>query len=113
MKLTDIKPSLALSPLDGRYHKQTEPLLEYLSEAALNRQRIAVEIEWMIQLANGTHDNNSTPAVPGVDPLTAEEISYLRRIPKEFGPDSIRELAEIEAVTRHDVKAVEYNRPPP
>lgn len=108
MKLTDIKPSLALSPLDGRYHKQTEPLLEYLSEAALNRQRIAVEIEWMIQLANGTHDNDSTPAVPGVDPLTAEEISYLRSIPKEFGPDSIRELAEIEAVTHHDVKAVEY-----
>ena len=53
MKLTDITPAIALTPLDGRYHKQTAPLVEYLSEPALNRERMRVELEWMILLANG------------------------------------------------------------
>ena len=53
MKLTDITPAIALTPLDGRYHKQTAPLVEYLSEPALNRERMRVEVEWMILLANG------------------------------------------------------------
>ena len=39
MKLTDISPAIALTPLDGRYHKQTAPLVEYMSEPALNRER--------------------------------------------------------------------------
>ena len=53
MKLTDITPAIALTPLDGRYHKQTAPLVEYLSEPALNRERMRVEVEWMILLDNG------------------------------------------------------------
>ena len=40
MTLTDISPAIALTPLDGRYHKQTADLVEYLSEPALNRERI-------------------------------------------------------------------------
>ena len=46
-------PLSALSPLDGRYHKQLAPLAEYCSEAALIRYRVRVEIEWLIALAGG------------------------------------------------------------
>ncbi len=53
MNLTDISPAIALTPLDGRYRSQTAPLVEYLSEPALNRERMRVEVEWMIMLANG------------------------------------------------------------
>lgn len=59
MLLTDITPAIALSPLDGRYQAQTAPLVEYLSEPALNRERIHVETEWMIYLAGG--DDGKTP----------------------------------------------------
>ncbi|MFT9110865.1 MAG: adenylosuccinate lyase [Bifidobacterium psychraerophilum] len=113
MKITDISPAIALSPLDGRYHSQTTPLVEYLSEAALNRERMRVEVEWMILLANGfngTGDEDAprTPIINGVKAFTQAEIDYLRAIPEDFGAEGIAELAEIEATTRHDVKAVEY-----
>ncbi len=109
MKLTDITPAIALGPLDGRYHKQTAPLAEYLSEPALNRERMRVEVEWMIQLANGSVSTQTAQSViPGVQPFTAAEIEYLRAIPEDFDAAGIAELAEIEAVTHHDVKAVEY-----
>jgi adenylosuccinate lyase len=113
MKITDISPAIALSPLDGRYHSQTSPLVEYLSEAALNRERMRVEVEWMILLANG-FDNDvepsgaSRPIIGGVKPFSAEEIAYLRAIPEDFGAEGIAELAQIEAKTHHDVKAIEY-----
>lgn len=108
MELAEITPGLALSPLNGRYQAQTLPLVEYLSEAALNRERMVVEVEWMIHLANGSHDADADSRIPGVSPLTAEEIAYLHAIPEDFGAEGIEELAEIEAVTHHDVKAVEY-----
>ena len=62
MKLTDISPAIALTPLDGRYHKQTAPLVEYMSEPALNRERMRVEVEWMILLANG-FEGKPSPSV--------------------------------------------------
>ena len=61
MKLTDISPAIALTPLDGRYHKATAPLVEYMSEPALNRERMRVEVEWMILLANGFEGNGNQP----------------------------------------------------
>ena len=73
-----------LSPLDGRYRAVTAPLANYLSEAGLNRARVHVEIEWLIFLL----DNS---VLPGAPKLT-----------------DIKRLGEFEAVTRHDVKAVEY-----
>ncbi len=103
--MTDITPHIALSPLDGRYQAATAPLVEFLSEPALNRARIHVEVEWMIELANG---NGGSSVIPGVEPFTQEEIDYLRAIENDFGAEGIAELAEIEAVTHHDVKAVEY-----
>ena len=71
MKLTDISPAIALTPLDGRYHKATAPLVEYMSEPALNRERMRVEVEWMILLANGFEGNGNQPIVDGVKPFTA------------------------------------------
>ncbi|MBM6981277.1 MAG: adenylosuccinate lyase [Bifidobacterium thermophilum] len=108
MKLTDITPAIALTPLDGRYHKQTAPLVEYLSEPALNRERMRVEVEWMILLANGFEGNGNQPIVPGVKPLTQAEQDYLRAIPEQFGAEGIARHAAHEAITHHDVKAVEY-----
>lgn len=108
MNLTDISPAIALTPLDGRYHSQTSALVEYLSEPALNRERMRVEVEWMILLANGYEGNNYQPIVQGVKPLTEEECAYLRDIPERFDAEGIQRHAAHEAITHHDVKAVEY-----
>ncbi|MDQ0662385.1 adenylosuccinate lyase [Arthrobacter ulcerisalmonis] len=92
---------IALGPLDGRYQSAVAPLVDYLSEAALNRDRVAVEVEWLIHLTS----NN---VLPGAGPLNPEQQDQLRAIVTEFDAGSVAELAEIEAVTVHDVKAVEY-----
>lgn len=67
----------------------------------MNRARIKIEIEWLIFLSR--HQ-----ILPGAPTLTETEIEYLRAIPENYNSASITELAEIEAETRHDVKAVEY-----
>ena len=108
MNLSRITPVIPLNPLDGRYRRQTADLVEYLSEPALNRERMRVEVEWMIMLANGYQGNGQHPVLPGVEPLTEAEQVYLRAIPEDFDADGITELAGIEAQTHHDVKAVEY-----
>ena len=108
MKLTDISPAIALTPLDGRYHKATAPLVEYMSEPALNRERMRVEVEWMILLANGFEGNGNQPIVDGVKPFTEAEQTFLRAIPEDFGAEGIKQHAAHEAITHHDVKAVEY-----
>lgn len=92
---------LTLGALDGRYKAATETLVDYLSEAALNRDRVHVEVEWFIYLC----DNQ---VLPGLEPLTDAQRDGLRAIVTEFTEESALELAEIEAVTVHDVKAVEY-----
>lgn len=89
-----------LSPLDGRYQSQVAALGEHLSEAGLNRARIQVEVEWLIHLTDAE--------LFGSRRLTADEARQLRAIVTEFGDDDIADLARREAVTRHDVKAVEY-----
>lgn len=105
--LAEVSPAIALGPLDGRYRKAVAPLVDHLSEAALNRERIHVEVEWLITLCNGA-PGIEAPVVPGAPRLSAQEIGYLRAIPATFGADEIAELAEIERETVHDVKAVEY-----
>lgn len=90
-----------LSPLDGRYRAAVSDLGEYLSEAGLNRARIQVEIEWLIQLANR--------GLLGTDrPILDAEAATLRKIVTDFSDSDVRELGETESVTKHDVKAVEY-----
>ena len=99
--LSQIDPPIALGGLDGRYRRAVAALVDHLSEAALNRERIRVEIEWLIHLS--THG-----VVPGVRPLSAGEQERLRAIVEDFATADIAELAEIERETVHDVKAVEY-----
>ena len=77
------------------------PLVEYLSEAALNRERVRVEVEWLLHLA-------STGAVPGAPKPGGDDIERLRGIVDHFGAEQVAELAELERETAHDVKAVEY-----
>lgn len=91
----------ALSPLDGRYRGVSGRLANFLSEAGLNRARVHVEIEWLIFLLDGGF-------LPGVRPLREDEREYLRALPRNFGSEHVQRLAQFEAQTRHDVKAVEY-----
>ena len=92
---------LTLGPLDGRYSGAVAPLVDYLSEAALNRDRVHVEVEWLIHLTRNA-------VLPGTAPLTSDQEMALRAIVTGFDGESVAELAELERVTVHDVKAVEY-----
>ncbi|WP_203580749.1 adenylosuccinate lyase [Microbacterium hibisci] len=93
-------PPQPLSPLDGRYRPAVGELGEYLSEAGLNRARVEVEVEWLIALTDRS--------LFGTSPLSDDDKARLRALYLEFGQAEIDWLAEKEAVTRHDVKAVEY-----
>ena len=99
--LADVSPPIALGALDGRYRRVVAALVDHLSEPALNRARIRVEVEWLIHLTD-------TGVVPGVRKLSDAEKSRLRGVVESFGPDDIAELADTERMTQHDVKAVEY-----
>ena len=94
-------PLSALSPLDGRYHKQLAPLTAYCSEAALIRYRVRVEIEWLIALAQD-------PALAEVRAFSAETVAELRQAAAQFAEADAARVKEIEARTNHDVKAIEY-----
>lgn len=93
-------PPQPLSPLDGRYRAAVAGLADYLSEAGLNRARVEVEVEWIIVLTDR--------ALFGSAPLSDAQKASLRALYEDFGQAEIDWLAEREAVTRHDVKAVEY-----
>ena len=99
--LADASPPIALGALDGRYRAVVAPLVDHLSEAALNRERVRVEVEWLIHLT-------TNQVIPNVRALTADEHARLRAIVDGFGVDDIAELGEIERETAHDVKAIEY-----
>ena len=102
VQLAQIDPALALSPLDGRYREDAAPLIDYLSEAALNRNRVHVEAEWFIHLAE-------SGAVRGTRELLEDEKTQLREWAAGFDAETIDQLRTFEAVTVHDVKAVEYS----
>jgi adenylosuccinate lyase len=93
-------PPQPLSPLDGRYAAAVGSLADYLSEAGLNRARVEVEVEWIIALTDRS--------LFGSSPLADEQKTRLRGLYRDFGQAEIDWLAAKEAVTRHDVKAVEY-----
>ncbi|MBC7519245.1 MAG: adenylosuccinate lyase [Microbacteriaceae bacterium] len=92
-------PDQPLSPLDGRYRSAVAGLGEHLSEAGLNRARVHVEVEWLIFLGDRR--------MFGALPFTAAQTAALRALVTDFGQSDIDDLAVREAVTRHDVKAVE------
>jgi len=93
-------PPQPLSPLDGRYFATVSEIGDYLSEAGLNRARVEVEVEWLLALTDRS--------LFGTSPVSEEDRTKLRALYEEFGADEIAWLKEKEAVTRHDVKAVEY-----
>ena len=90
----------AVSPVDGRYRNKAENLAAYFSEYALIKYRVRVEIEYFIALSE---------FLPQLRPLaTAENKEALRNIYREFSIEDATRVKEIESVTNHDVKAVEY-----
>lgn len=91
----------AISPLDGRYAAQTEPLAAEFSEYALIKYRVHVEVEWLLFLSE-------RPEIDAVRAFTEEEQARLRTVTNGFTPASADRVKEIERTTRHDVKAVEY-----
>ena len=93
-------PPQPLSPLDGRYSATVTALGDYLSEAGLNRARVEIEVEWLIALTDRS--------LFGAAPLSIEHKASLRTLYSQFGQAEIDWLAAREAITRHDVKAVEY-----
>ncbi|GAA5159056.1 adenylosuccinate lyase [Ornithinimicrobium tianjinense] len=99
--LADLDPAIALGALDGRYRGAVAPLVNHLSEAALNRARLHVEVEWLIHLT-------TQGVVPGADELSTGEQDALRALVLDFDAAAIAELRDIEAETVHDVKAIEY-----
>lgn len=99
--LATLTPAVPLGPLDGRYREQTAKIVNYFSEPALNRVRIKIEVEWLVFLVN-------QQVIPDMPVITPAEINYLKSLPNNFGTKEISHLAQIEAVTRHDVKAIEY-----
>ena len=96
----DLTLLTAISPIDGRYRSKTEPLAEYFSEYALIRYRIRVEIEYFITLCE--------LPLPQLADFDHSLFDQLRDIYRHFTPADAQRVKDIEAVTNHDVKAVEY-----
>ncbi|GAB4170384.1 MAG: adenylosuccinate lyase [Wenzhouxiangellaceae bacterium] len=91
----------ALSPLDGRYAHGLRGLADWMSEAALIRHRVQVEVAWFMHLAEW-QDFSALPA------LDSEDRAWLEALVERFGPDDALEVKRIEREINHDVKAVEY-----
>jgi adenylosuccinate lyase len=91
----------AISPIDGRYASKVTELTECFSEYALLKNRVKVEVVWLIALC-------SEEQVAECRTLTAKEEQSLRQIVENFTPEEAEKIKKIEAVTNHDVKAVEY-----
>ncbi|MCH7652252.1 MAG: adenylosuccinate lyase [Chloroflexi bacterium] len=91
----------ALTPLDGRYAAQVAGLADYLSEWALIKHRVRVEIEWLVAMSR-------RPEIEGMRSLTDGEVGFLKALVEDFDDESAQRIKEIERTTNHDVKAVEY-----
>lgn len=92
-----LSPLTAISPLDGRYQDKTNHLFEYYSEYALIKKRLQVEVEYFILLSEKK-----------IFSLKKADCQKLRNMAAEFSVDDARYIKEIEKITNHDVKAVEY-----
>ena len=90
----------AISPIDGRYSSKTQSLSSYFSEEALIKYRVRVEIEYFIALCEIPLKQLSS--------FDSSKFEELRKIYRDFTTADAQEIKEIEKVTNHDVKAVEY-----
>lgn len=94
------KALTSISPIDGRYARHTEPLIEFFSEYALFKYRVRIEIEYLISLAS--------LELQGLKALSDDECAKLRGLYEDFTVIDAEHIKEIERTTNHDVKAVEY-----
>ena len=90
----------AISPIDGRYNSKTKSLQKYFSESALIKYRIKVEVEYFISLCK--------LPLSQLKEFPSDKFNDLRNLYKDFSIDSAKRTKEIESITNHDVKAVEY-----
>jgi len=90
----------AITPVDGRYASKTEALSQYFSEFALIKYRVRVEIEYFIALCESE--------LPQLSGLGASNFEPLRDVYRNFSTEDAQKIKDIEKVTNHDVKAVEY-----
>jgi adenylosuccinate lyase len=90
----------AISPVDGRYSNKVENLWKYFSEFALIKYRVFVEIEYFIALCE--------IPLPQLSEINTSQIAELRKITENFSVENAARIKEIESITNHDVKAVEY-----
>lgn len=90
----------AISPIDGRYRGKAEALADFFSEYALIKYRVQVEVEYFIALCE-----LPLPQLKGIDPVVFDS---LRSIYLDFSEQDAQRIKDIESVTNHDVKAVEY-----
>ena len=97
----DVSPLTALSPLDGRYAAKAAALREYLSEYALIRYRVLIEVRWLQHLAD-------EPTLAELAALEPPVKDVLNGVVDQFGLDDATRVKALEAETNHDVKAVEY-----
>ncbi|MER2528608.1 MAG: adenylosuccinate lyase [Candidatus Competibacter denitrificans] len=91
----------AISPIDGRYADKTTVLRPIFSEYGLIRHRVIVEVRWLQALANHS-------AIAEVPPLSEAALQTLQALVADFGPADAQRVKDIERITNHDVKAVEY-----
>ncbi len=96
----NLSPLTAISPIDGRYRSKTEQLDIYFSEFALIRYRVKVEVEYFIALCQ--------LPLPQLSTVSHDKFQYLRDIYKNFSVENAQHIKDIESITNHDVKAVEY-----
>ena len=97
----EFSPLTAISAVDGRYAGRTEALREFLSEYGLIRYRVMLELRWFQALAG-------QPQMPEFPALSDSAQLYLQDLLEQFDTADARRIKEFEAVTNHDVKAVEY-----
>jgi adenylosuccinate lyase len=93
----ELNPLTAISPIDGRYRQQLQHLDEYFSEFALMKYRVLVEVEYFLFLADKKFFS-----------VSATTRNALRKAAEEFSAEDANEIKATEAITNHDVKAVEY-----
>ncbi|MFQ6615287.1 MAG: adenylosuccinate lyase [Fidelibacterota bacterium] len=99
--MTSVVEKYNISPLDDRYRKELEELIPYVSEFALNRTRVRVEIEYLIALTE-------EKGIAELPPLQSGERKRLRSLFLEFSPGDFQAIKKTEDRIGHDVKAVEY-----
>ncbi len=94
-------PIKAITPVDGRYEAKTENLQEIFSEYGLIKNRLFVELRWLLHLSNHKNINE-------LEQINTEDAQWLLNIHDEFDEEDALSVKAIEKVTNHDVKAIEY-----